>query len=210
MVMAKSRIGNPHVFLSGSKKRAQFFLLAAVIISAVIISLGFVGNKATVNREPGSFYDFSYEVKRETGSVIDYEIYTISDGNLTDFIDLLSDDIRDRDPDADFLFIFGDNETMKIQNEGTGEVAVGDQMLEGAGAIVISKVCPTRDTCTTVNEERATFNDGSGTTTLDVSDLEDFVVSIGDNDFIFPVSEHRQVIFIIQKETEDETFVSVE
>ncbi len=50
-------------------KRAQFFLLAAVIISVVVISLGITANRATVNREPGNFYDFSYEVKRETGAV---------------------------------------------------------------------------------------------------------------------------------------------
>jgi len=191
-------------------KRAQFFLLAAVIISAVIISLGFVANKATVNREPGSFYDFSYEVKRETGSVIDYEIYTLNEGDLEDFVDLLSDDIRDRDPDADFLFIYGANETMDIRNKGTEDVTIGESAFEGAGAIVISKVCPTIGTCTTINQDLTTFDPTSGTGTINVSGSEEFIVTIGDNEYTFPVSQHKQVIFIIQKETEDETFVSVE
>ena len=56
--------------------RGQFFLLAAVIISVVVISFGVSSNVAKGNREPEDFYDFSYEMKREVGAVIDYEIYS--------------------------------------------------------------------------------------------------------------------------------------
>jgi len=116
-------------------RRAQFFLLAAVIISAVVISLGITANRATVNREPGNFYDFSYEVKREAGAVLDYEIYTNVqidgvDQPLEDFVRLLAKDISDKNPDANFKFIYGNNENLIEKDFGD----------TGAGAVIQSRL----------------------------------------------------------------------
>lgn len=190
-------------------KRGQFFLLAAVIISAVIISLGFVANKATVNREPGSFSDFSYEVKREAGAVIDYEIYTLSsEGDLEDFIDLLSDDIRDKEPDANFVFIYGSGDIMKIKNKGSESVFVGGEEVEGSGAIIIGQICNDGG-CTLVPGFKADYDPVAGTGTMNISSVSEIPVTIGDYEYFFPKSDYKQVIFIIQKETEDGNFVSI-
>jgi hypothetical protein len=194
-------------------KKAQFFLLAAVVISAVIISLGIVGNKATTNREPGSFYDFSYEVQRETGAVIDYEIYTLTEGNLTDFVDLLADDISDQDPNSNFVFIYGSNVTgMNISNYGSDDVGTGDgSSVPGKGSKAISSFCLGKTHCKKINDLAGEFDDDIGTGHWNATDLigvDEIVVTVGGNDYLFPISEHKQVIFIIQKETEDETFVS--
>ena len=91
-------------------KRAQIFLLAAVIVSAIVISLGITANQARISNEPKNFEDFSYEVKREMGAVIDYEIYTnfSEDDNLDEFVDILAEDIKDKNPNANFMFIYGD------------------------------------------------------------------------------------------------------
>ena len=194
------------------QKRAQFFLLAAVVISAVVISLGFVANKATTNREPGSFYDFSYEVQRETGAVIDYEIYTISEGELEDFVDLLAEDISDRDPDSNFIFIYGNNTGMTLKNYGSDSVDIGDEVVAGSGSTAISSIC-IGSHCDTVHDLFGDYDDSEGEATWNETDLEgmgEITVTIGDNDYEFPFSEHKQVIFIIQKETEDENFISVE
>ncbi len=195
------------------QKRAQFFLLAAVVISAVVISLGFVANKATTNREPGSFYDFSYEVQRETGAVIDYEIYTISEGELEDFVDLLAEDISDRDPDSNFIFIYGNNTGMTLKNYGSDSVDIGDEVVAGSGSTAISSICLPGGSCLDVGTDAGDFNSDTGEATWNETDLEgmgEITVTIGDNDYEFPFSEHKQVIFIIQKETEDENFISVE
>jgi len=193
-------------------RRAQFFLLAAVIISAVIISLGFVANKATTNREPGSFYDFSYEVKRETGAVIDYEIYTIDEGELAKFVDLLAVDIRDRDPDSNFLFIYGDDTEMILKNYGSESAFIDDEEVEGSGSTAISSIC-IGSYCQDIEDLFGDYSDDGDEATWNETELagqEEITVTIGDYDYSFPVSEHKQVIFIIQKETEDESFVSVE
>ena len=190
------------------QKRAQFFLLAAVIISAVIISLGFVANKATVNREPGNFADFSYEVKRETGAVIDYEIYKITEGELDEFVDLYAVDIRDRDPDSNFIFIYGNGTEMVIKNYGSESVYTDDREVEGSGAILVSSIGQ-HGIYTSSIGELGDHDPDSGTETLDVTGQDEIIVTINDNDYSFPVSPYKQVIFIIQKETEDENFISI-
>jgi len=194
------------------QKRAQFFLLAAVIISAVIISLGFVANKATTNREPGSFYDFSYEVKRETGAVIDYEIYTLNEGELGDFVDLLAVDIRDRDPDSNFLFIYGNNTGMVLKNYGSEDVDTDQGSVPGSGSTAISSIC-IGSHCQDIEDLFGDYDDDDDDVTWNETDLEgqeEITVTIGDYNYSFPTSPYKQVIFIIQKETEDENFVSVE
>jgi len=191
-------------------RRAQFFLLAAVIISAVVISLGITANRANVNREPGNFYDFSYEVKREAGAVLDYEIYTPevdSDVELEIFVNLLAEDIRDKNPDANFLFLYGNNQSMELRNYGSEDAFIEGDPVSGASAGAISTIC-IGDSCQSVNQTVGDFIDGAGAVTLsDVGD--DISVEVEGNTFEFPISRHRQVIFIMQKDVEDESFVAV-
>jgi len=193
-------------------KRAQFFLLAAVIISAVVISLGITANRATVNREPGNFYDFSYEVKRESGAVLDYEIYTDitsddQDQPLEEFVDLLATDIRDKNPDANFVFLYGDNDSMIFRNYGSEDAFGEGDLATGAGAVAISSICY-GGSCELITTDFSTFDEGAGY--LDLGAVGDEVgVVVEGNDYEFPVSEHRQVIFIMQKGVGDESFVAV-
>ena len=184
-------------------KRAQFFLLAAVIIVAVVISLGVNPNRATVNREPESFYDFSYEVQRETGAVIDYEIYSdfAANANLSEFVNLLAYDIRDKNPDANFMFVYGSTESgMDVKNfSSTDENVISDICYGGF--------------CQEVRGSVWDFNSNFGTWHLDKDDLvnlNNISVKVRGYDFDFPISEHRQVIFIMQKEVGDESFVTAE
>ena len=51
-------------------------MFAAVAISGIILSLGSIANFAFVNEEPRDFEKLTMEVKRETGKIIDYEIYS--------------------------------------------------------------------------------------------------------------------------------------
>jgi len=191
-------------------KRAQFFLLAAVIISAVVISLGITANRATVNREPGNFYDFSYEVKRESGAVLDYEIYTnVERGDLDqpleEFVTLLAEDIRDKNPDANFLFLYGNNEDMNLRNYGENVSAEGEDVPDGG--IAISQICLGTN-CQPVENFVDAYTEDDGSTDLHPID-GDVVVTVEGNEYEFPVSEHRQVIFIMQKGVGDESFVAV-
>jgi hypothetical protein len=193
-------------------KRGQFFLLAAVVIVVIVISLGATTNRAVIKEELGSFYDFSYEVKREAGEVLDWEIYSnIEGGDLDEFVQLLSEDIRDRDPEANFMFIYGNNTEMNLRNYGAAEAFAGGVPIPGASESVISTIC-IGGYCQDVDSVISNFNAGAGYVQLDVGDMagsNDIVVTVQGHDFSFPISEHRQVIFIMQKGVGDESFVAV-
>ena len=192
--------------------RGQFFLLAAVVISVIVISLGVTTNRAVVRKEPGNFYDFSYEVKREAGEVLDYEIYSsIEGGSLDEFVQLLAAEIRDRDPDANFMFIYGDNTNMSLRNYGAAEAFAGGVSVPGSSVSVISTIC-FGGSCQDVDGVISEFNEGAGYVQLSEAEMagsDDISVMVEGHDFSFPISEHRQVIFIMQKGVGDESFVAV-
>jgi len=198
--------------MKGYNKQGQFFLLAAVIIAVVIINLGITANKATVNNEPEDFVDSTYNIHKEAIAVIDYEIYTnISDEeDLEDFIDKLAIDVKDKDPDSNFMFIYGNDALMKFKNFGSEDAIVEDEIVKGNGRIVISSICAPGGTCLNIPISIGYFNNSYGYTEItNLSGQNTFDIDIGEDTFTFPVSKQRQVIFIIQKEVEDENFVSV-
>ena len=191
-------------------KQAQFFILAAVILSVIIISLGAVSNKATINREPDNFYDYTYEMKKESGAIMDWELYSDFEigANLTAFVDLLAADTVDKYPNANFLFVYGNDEVLKLRNYGVEDASVDGQEVEGA------------------NEQR------SGGISTDFSSLyltaslsqygdweevlitnfnEEFLeIEISGQDFNFKVSNDNQVLFILQRNEGGESYVAIE
>jgi hypothetical protein len=187
-------------FVFMSNKRGQFFLLAAVIISVVVMGFGVKVNQVTFVEEPKNFYDFSYEVKREVGEVIDYDVYTDFDGSadLDKFVELMSEDIKERSPDSNFLFIYGDDNNISLRSyEGSSVADDKRGFAEG------SKVC-LRGFCKEIT------SDLDYKVNYDFDDSDDeIVVEMNDNNYTFPVSESRQVLFIIQKNVGEESYVSV-
>ena len=196
------------LFMKRYGKSGQFFLLAAVIISAVIISLGVTTNQAITNSDPDGFEDFTYEVKKETGSVMDYEIYTnFEDGDdLDEFVQLLSQDIKDRDRDANFMFIYGNQSGLTVRNYGADSAFIDDEEVEGGGGNVINRIC-LGVTCQDVEEFAEEF--GEGSYHFDPGAEDSINGTVFGVDYEFPITEHRQVIFLIQKTVADENYVSI-
>ncbi len=189
------------------EKRGQFFLLAAVIISAVIISLGVSTNRVIVNDGPGNFYDFSYDVKREVGAVLDYEVYSGFAGNtnLTEFVGLLAAEIEERSPGSDFIFIYGNSTKMDLKNYGSDSIYADGEEVVGLNADLPSKVC-LKALCQNIDEDMVDFNSNDiagDSLVIDVSLLaagtNNISVEIEGNKFEFPIFDYRQVIFIMQK-----------
>ena len=195
-----------------SDKKAQFFLLAAVIISAIVISLGITSNVAIVSNEPDNFYDFSYEVDREAGAVIDYQIYTDDDieGDLSQFVDMLAGETKESNPDANFLFIYGNNENMEVRNYGTWDVEITD-LLDGDIEIPgveyeNGEVCNEYG-CWPISIDNLAHNNIT-LTEYDMGDNENIIIEIKKYPFKFPISEYRQIIFIMQKDVDGEVYVT--
>jgi hypothetical protein len=187
------------------RKRGQFFLLAAVIISSVVLTLSAGVNRVTVNEEPDNFYDFSYEVKREVGSVLDYSIYSdfADEINLNDFVDSLAREIKERSPGSDFIFIYGNSSNMAVRNYGSESIYAEGVEIFGTDITSTSRVC-LGDLCQNVTQTMVNFNMSTaqgGTIYLDPgrSGSTNVTVEIGNSVFDFPFSSHKQVIFIMKK-----------
>ena len=200
--------------INGICKRGQFFLLAAVIISAVIISLGVGTNRVVVNDEPGSFYDFSYEVKREVGAVLDYGVYSGFDGsvNLTEFVEMLAMEIEERSPGSDFIFIYGNSTKMEVKNYGSESVYTDGVEVKGLREGVQSLICM-EQLCQEINEDVTNFEAiPAPLRILDATKAgsNNITVNIEGNEFGFPLSDYMQVIFIMQKEVDGDRHIIVE
>ncbi|MCK5321017.1 hypothetical protein KAJ38_00385 [Candidatus Pacearchaeota archaeon] len=176
-------------------KRAQIFLLAAVIISAVVISLGITANQAKISSEPKNFYDFSYNVEREIGAIMDYEIYTnfSEDDNLEEFIDLLAEDIKDKNPNANFMFIYKDEDDVILK-------AYNPQKSDKKSTISIGgihKEVPNENT-----EHKETLDED------DLEDVDEIVVEMNGNEFSLPIDRFRNSLFVIQIGRGNENFIT--
>jgi len=100
------------------KKRGQFFILAVVIISAVLVSLVAVHNYASTTPQPERFYDLSQEIKQESAKVIDYGVYKGIDisEKIQEFSEVVAKNLLNKYPDLGFVFIYGDAEELVIEN----------------------------------------------------------------------------------------------
>ena len=198
---------------NGINKRAQFFLLAAVIISSVVISLGMTGNRAVVNEEPEDIYSFGYEVKNEAGAILNYGVYTnFTEGvNLSEFVDSLAEEIKERSPGSDFIFIYGTRDNMTLKNYGSESIYMDEVEIRGRKGVT-SRICY-EELCQYVDENITDFVDiDMATAPIDInrSGSDDVLVEIEGNEYMFPLTDYRQVIFVSQKEVGGDRYIIVE
>jgi len=82
--MNKRREGVFHIPFG---KRGQFFILSAVIISVIIVSMISVKNSVSVGETPRKFYYYSEQLKDETGAIVDWALYNGEDAtNIENFV----------------------------------------------------------------------------------------------------------------------------
>ena len=191
-------------------KRGQMFLLAAVIISVIVVSFAFTANEARVNNEPDNFKDFSYEVKKETGAVMDYQIYTgfNDDANLTQFVDLLADDFYNKDSDYNFMFVYGNSSNVTFKNYGSRTSRANDQWVQGAGTRITSTI-GRLGSHVEVNQTWEDSERGDDSWIAHESQVDYVEIEVSGQKFNVSFSKNKQVIFIIQKEVGDENYISI-
>jgi len=191
-------------------RRAQFFILAAVILSAIIISFGVISNRATINREPKNFYDYTFEVKKESGAVMDWELYSDFDSgeNLTKFVDLLASDTMDKYPDANFLFVYGNSDSLVLRNYGVNDAAANGEDVVAGGRPVVSGISY-GTSFTGVSTPQSSYGDWDETVIITFGEAP-LEIEIADQDYDFQVSSDNQVLFVIQRNIDGESYVAVE
>jgi len=186
-------------------KKGQFFLLAAVIIASVVISLGAIKSSVIVSSGGESLDDLVEEVMGESRNVIEYEI--ASGGaflsSVAPFANEMSDFVSGREPYANFLFVFGNSNTLMILEYEPQEVVdispseFFDVKTNNSGVLT--------DLPAPILEDG-----GKKIYRVSLAGMSSVHVFIDGVEYhVYPISISREFDMIIQKEVRNERFIAV-
>jgi hypothetical protein len=123
-----------NIYSSNLNKRAQFFILSAVIIASIIVSLASVKNFATTGDAPKKFYYYSQQLEDEAGAVVDYALYNDPTGdnntvkeNLNKFLQQSIDKTLEGYPDMEIFACYTNSSVTNrliCQNNGTKSIKI--------------------------------------------------------------------------------------
>jgi hypothetical protein len=113
-------------------KRAQFFILSAVIIASIIVSMASIKNYVNSGDSQTEFYYDSEHLEQEAGSVVDYVFFNNGDSrNITNFFDKSLVYLMDENSDVGVFFCFADMTTLNCYNRGIENLTM--QMIPNGG-----------------------------------------------------------------------------
>lgn len=113
------------------KKRAQFYLIAAAVIIAVIVGFILIRNSASSSKSGAKIYDLSEELEVETGSVYDYGVYNEkeTDKLIENWTEKYFQYSKTQQVE-DWIFVYGDRReldaiTFSVVSSGTVGIIIG-------------------------------------------------------------------------------------
>lgn len=126
-------------------KRGQLFILAAVTISVILITLTTVFNYALGDEKPKNLYDLSSSIKKEGFEVIDYSLYNSKESLriLETYTDNISDYILNVEPNAEFLFIYGNTSQVRVEDYTNKDIPSTISLQIGDGTYISGTVIET-------------------------------------------------------------------
>lgn len=193
-------------------KRAQFYLIAAVLISAVIIAIVTVKNYVGVQKEPESFYDVSSQIKDEAAKVIDYGVINSQD-KMSDFALNISESLRKTDPGIKAILIFGNETGVTVMNFGNTTAQIGDTIIPGANEDVESNILLNVGGNEFKKQEsvkQSLFTNDWMNNTMKIDQTKkDVVVKLNGQEYVFKLYEYQQFFMIIKKGEGGEGYVEV-
>ncbi len=172
-------------------KRGQFFLIAALVIVAILVGLGTVYTSVKTQKEDQSVYDLSSEINEEASFVLDNGVfYATSPQQVSTNIENLTNFYAAANPGSNIIVVYGNSTVLNIiyyNNTETGDVGVSSGGADAALTIRARNVqkgtlIPHQQNVTVALSEDATYN---------------FEITSGQNFYL-----------IIKKDREDETIVA--
>jgi len=113
-------------------KKGQFFLIAAIVISLIVITLGTVYITKVSPKAPETrIYDLSEEIKMESNQVIDNGVFyssSLSPQETENRINQLIANYSQTNPDTDLVIVYGNKNRYCIVNyttEESGKISMG-------------------------------------------------------------------------------------
>lgn len=129
-------------------KRAQLFIITALVIVGILFSLASITNYIRGKPKPTAFYDLSEEISFESSQVLDYATYTEeSDVNslITNFTEKYASYAGEN---IELVFVYGDGEHLTMQEYTTASTgSVGADIDTGfSPGVEVSDITPIIET----------------------------------------------------------------
>ena len=170
-------------------KRGQIFLMAAILITSVVIGLSTIDTEAEVMSPNEAFYDLSGEIGFETKRVLDYGVFQNSNpfAKIDDFFNEYIDYIGREQ----VVLIVGNAGEMKVYHyvtDNAGQVGINLGGVDVTNSITI----------TDIEERDATIGKDGGIVKVTINEI----------DYEFTLRKGENFFFVIIKHEDDEKFVA--
>ena len=179
---------------NGMNNKAQFYLVAAIIIVMVIAGIASIKTYAIAKSEPRKIKDISSELKEETTRIIDYGIY--SEPNLPALLARFDDEFSEyflkKTEETNLVFIYGN----KV--DGVYSVQYDTRYTGAIVATIGGGAAPTWDGSEPIVQR-------IDVTSEIIGDI--LTVNILERNFDFEIKEGEMFYFLITQQRDDETFI---
>lgn len=175
------------------EKRGQFYLIAAIIIVMIIISLASVTNYVSTKEKPVKFYDLSSELSDESVRVVEYGIYNQKE--IPGLIERFTDNYfinytEEKEMGTELVFAYGDKRNITVStytSEKTGRVDIN----YGSSGFVHTGTDK-------YIAKRTSFNP---------EPQQSIEVEVLGASYNFNLQEGENFFFVMTKKTEEETYI---
>ena len=128
---------------SKNAKRGQFYLIASLIIAAIIGGLITIENYAITQPEPVKFYDLSQNFEAQTTKIVDYGVYQNKeevDKEIKNFTEKFITYATEKDKRLGIVYVFGNKNEVKLLNCADAPVTVAEKTIESCKTEVSSDI----------------------------------------------------------------------
>lgn len=109
------------------RKAGQFFLIAALIISGMVIGFGTLYNSAQIERADTQVYDFSEELRSEVRQVHDSGTFSgLTEEQINENTENLLNYYAEQNPDSDFVVLYGNTTKSKLLYSEGAKIQVSE------------------------------------------------------------------------------------
>ncbi len=171
-------------------KRGQVFLMAALIIAGILISVVRISNESTTLDEPEAFFDLSDEISFETKRVLDYGVIN-AEPNISELASQLLSNYSEAIGNQDVAFVYG--------NAVTGVYAYYYQSIQVVAVTLFDGVV-VPITIQSGSQIEAEYSSVSNTATIRIDGV----------DYTFNLKPGQNFYFVLAKDEGGEKFVTVE
>lgn len=178
-------------------KRGQFFIIAAIIIVAVLASISSVATQARTGEPNARLYDLSSEIAFESRRVLDYGVYTGNNPQelLANFLRQYIDTVNLEQA----VFIYGNQESLQARSFSgavIGQTCIGQSANPGSQCISIGGV----------HEQGTSLPLSSGVP----SNEQQIQVRLQNLTYHFSLEPGQNFFLILMQHRNEELFVSAE